>query len=84
MDSLVAREAPQEGNGVWQPGTSTEKGLKYNCYQFAVGVIHDLLPQEVHARLMRARPPCRVGVRFQIRHGSDLDLRGQPGQNRVT
>ena len=41
MDSLVAREAPQEGNGVWQPGTSTEKGLKDNDYQFAVGVIHD-------------------------------------------
>ena len=38
-----------------------------------------MLPQEVHARLMCARPPSRIRIRFKVRHGSDLDLRSQPG-----
>ena len=38
LDSLVAREAPQEGKGVWQPGPNTEKGLKYNAYWSATNI----------------------------------------------
>ena len=58
FDSLVAKEAPQEGKGVWQPGPNTEKGLKYNAYWSASNIDTPamLLPEKVHARLMGTRP----------------------------
>ena len=38
LDSLVAREAPQEGKGVWQLGPNPENGLKCDGYLSATNI----------------------------------------------